>query len=126
LSDTDNPHAVERLLEGLKPFIVDRLVDPEGKGITRILISTPMPESAVAAYLTELAAKVGARGVKVGSYPRWSGNNTVTLVGRDQEYLESLIPEVVTAVQGKRVTVEGEDDEPEQVPTEQVKEPKTS
>lgn len=42
-----------------------------------------MPESAVAAYLTELAARVEAKGVKVGSYPRWGKKrNTVTLVGR--------------------------------------------
>jgi hypothetical protein len=60
-----------------------RLLDPEGKGIHRILISTPIPESAVAAYLTELAAKAEPMGIKVGSYPRWGKNrNTVTLVGR--------------------------------------------
>lgn len=42
-----------------------------------------MAESAVAPYLTELAAKVEPRGVKVGSYPRWGKKwNTVTLVGR--------------------------------------------
>lgn len=47
------------------------------------MISTPMPESAVAGYLTELAAKVEPNGVKVGSYPRWGkSRNTVTLVGR--------------------------------------------
>lgn len=60
-----------------------RLVDPDGKGTCRVLISTPMTESAVAAYLTELAAKVESKGVKVGSYPRWGKQrNTVTLVGR--------------------------------------------
>lgn len=118
---------VERLLEGLKPHILPRLVDPEGKGTYRILISTPMAESAVAGYLTELAAKVEPRGVKVGSYPRWGkDHNTVTLVGRyvpellvfdyalivsrDQSYLESLVPEVESNVQGRRVLVEGEDD----------------
>lgn len=42
-----------------------------------------MPESTVAGYLTELAAKVEPKGVKVGSYPRWGKKtNTVTLVGR--------------------------------------------
>lgn len=47
------------------------------------MISTPMPESAVAEYLTGLAERVGPKGVKVGSYPRWGKkNNTVTLVGR--------------------------------------------
>jgi hypothetical protein len=70
-------------LDGLKPHVLPRLIDPEGKGSCRIMISTPMAESAVAGYLTELAAKVGPHGVKVGSYPRWgSERNTVTLVGR--------------------------------------------
>ncbi|KAI0431023.1 molybdopterin binding domain-containing protein [Xylaria sp. FL1042] len=109
------PRLFESLLEGLKPFIIDRLVDPEGKGICRVIISTPLSESSVAGYLTELAAKVAPKGVKVGSYPRWGKkNNSVTLVGRDRDYLESLVPEVLANVQGKRVTVEGEDDETEQ------------
>ncbi|KAI0915129.1 molybdopterin binding domain-containing protein [Ustulina deusta] len=108
------PGLFESLLEGLKPFIVDRLVDREGKGIGRVIISTPLPESVVAEYLTELAAKVASKRVKVGSYPRWKKNNTVTLVGRDHEYLESLVPEVLANVKGKRIAVEGEDDEDEQ------------
>ncbi|KAI0150331.1 molybdopterin binding domain-containing protein [Xylariaceae sp. FL1272] len=107
------PRLFESLLEGIKPFIVDRLSDPDGKGICRVIISTPMAESSVAGYLTELAARVAPHGVKVGSYPRWGKrNNTVTLVGRDQAYLESLVPEVVANVDGKRISVEGEDDEP--------------
>ena len=70
-----------------------------------------MAESAVAAYLAELAAKAEPKGVKVGSYPRWGKeSNTVTLVGRDVEYMDSLVPEVEKAVQGHRVSVEGEDD----------------
>ncbi|KAF7518450.1 hypothetical protein G7054_g13459 [Neopestalotiopsis clavispora] len=111
------PRLFESLLDGLKPSVVKRLVDPEGKGTTRIIFSTPMAESAVAGYLTELAAKVAPKGVKVGSYPRWGKqNNTVTLVGKDKEYLESLVPEVEQNVKGKRVHVEGEDDQPEQTP----------
>ncbi len=89
-------------------------MDREGKGIGRVIISTPLPESVVAEYLTELAAKVASKRVKVGSYPRWKKNNTVTLVGRDHEYLESLVPEVLANVKGKRIAVEGEDDEDEQ------------
>lgn len=87
-------------------------MDPEGKGICRVIISTPLPESAIAPYLTELAAEVASRGVKVGSYPRWGKkHNSVTLVGRDRDYLESLVPEVLANVEGKQ----GEDDEPEQL-----------
>jgi hypothetical protein len=64
-------------------MLLPRLTDPEGKGIHRISISTPMGESVIASYLAELADKVEPKGVKVGSYPRWGkSRNTVTLVGR--------------------------------------------
>jgi molybdopterin-biosynthesis enzyme MoeA-like protein len=77
------PRLFEKLLDGMKPLLLPRLTDPEGKGIHRILISTPLAESAVAPYLTELAAKAESRGIKIGSYPRWGkSRNTVTLVGR--------------------------------------------
>lgn len=106
------PRLFEKLLEGLKPGLVPRLTDPEGKGVYRILISTPMAESAVASYLTELAGEVESKGVKVGSYPRWGRKrNSVTLVGRDEEYLLSLVGEVEKNVQGKRVEREDEMDQ---------------
>jgi molybdopterin-biosynthesis enzyme MoeA-like protein len=112
------PRLFEGLLDGLKPYVIPRLTDPEGKGITRVMISTPLPESAVAGYLTDLAARVQSHGVKVGSYPRWGKqHNTVTLVGRDAAFLESLVPEVVQNVQGRRVKIEGED-EVEEVSTQ--------
>jgi len=105
------PRLFEKLLDGMKPILLPRLTDPDGKGIFRILISTPMAESAVAPYLTELAERVEPKGIKVGSYPRWGKErNTVTLVGRDQELMESLVAEVEKNVDGKRVSVEGEDD----------------
>jgi len=56
------PRLFEKLLDGLKPILLPRLADPEGKGIHRILISTPLVESAVAAYLTELAGRVEPKG----------------------------------------------------------------
>ncbi len=75
-----NCGAVEGLLDGLKPFVLDRLA---GGGIHRVLISTPLGESAYAEYLTDLASRVASGGVKVGSYPRMDQKrNTVTLVGR--------------------------------------------
>jgi hypothetical protein len=47
----------------------------------------------------------------VYSYPRWGkARNTVTLVGKNKEYMDSLVSEVEKGVQGKRVTKEGEDD----------------
>ena len=99
-------------MDSLKPQLLPRLVDPEGKGIYRVLISTPMAESAVATYLTELAAKVEPQGVKVGSYPRWEKKrNTVTLVGKDRAFLDSIKDEVAQNVKGRVVQVEGEDDD---------------
>ncbi len=101
------PKLFTRMLDGLRPLLVPRLTGD----IHRILISTPMAESAVAEYLTGLAQRVKDRNIKVGSYPRWEkARNTVTLVGRDREYMESLVPEVEKAVDGHRISVEGEDD----------------
>lgn len=105
------PRLFEKMLTGLKPRLLPRLVDPEGKGVHRITFSTPLPESGVAEFLTELSQKVESKGVKVGSYPRWGkSKNVVTLVGKDVEYMESLVPEVEKGVQGRRVQQEGEDD----------------
>ena len=106
------PRLFEALLDGLKSRLIPRLTDPEGKGIYRLLFSTPLAESEVATYLTELAAKVEPKGIKVGSYPRWGKKrNTVTLVGRDKDALDALVAEVETNVKGKRVDVEDELDE---------------
>ncbi len=105
------PRLFTRLLDGLKPLWRARVADAEGSGITRVLFSTPLAESEVAGYLTELAAKVRPHGIKVGSYPRWGKRrNTVTLVGHDPAFLETLVPEVEHGVQGHRIHTEGEDD----------------
>ncbi|KFZ07555.1 hypothetical protein V501_06354 [Pseudogymnoascus sp. VKM F-4519 (FW-2642)] len=101
------PRLFEKLLLGLGELYGERL----GEEIRRVMISTPMSESAVAPYLEKLQARVEEKGVKVGSYPRFGkGSNTVTLVGRDKAFLESLVDEVEKNVEGKRVLVEGEDD----------------
>lgn len=113
------PRLFEALLDGLRPLLLPRLADPEGKGIYRLLFSTPLAESEAASYLTELAAKVEPKGVKVGSYPRWGkAHNTVTLVGRDKEFMDSLIPEVEIGVAGRRVMTEDENDSPSEVELE--------
>ena len=104
------PRLFEALLEGMKPSLLSRVPDPE-KGNYRVMFSTPLAESAVAGYLTELSNKVADRNIKIGSYPRWGKRrNLVTLVGTDREYMDSLIPEVEKGVSGKRIEKEGEDD----------------
>lgn len=116
------PRLFEALLTGLRPIITPRLSDPEGKGTHRMLFSTPLAESSVAGYLTDLAKKVEPKGVKVGSYPRWGKRkNVVTLVGSDREYMEELTEEVEKGVEGKRVMVEGEDDTDDEIDTKKDK-----
>lgn len=118
------PRLFEALLDGMKPLLLPRLTDPEGKGIYRVLFSTPLAESAVAPYLSELAAKVEPEGVKVGSYPRWGkAHNTVTLVGRNKEFMDSLIPEVEKGVEGRRVINEEDDDSPSEAESKGPKDP---
>lgn len=107
------PTIFKQLVKGL-----GKLWEKQGRltGSTgvRVIISTPRMESEVAEFLTELQKKVEPKGVKVGSYPRWGKKrNTVTLVGEDREYIESLVPEVEKGVDGRRVQKEGEDDEEE-------------
>ncbi|RKF62295.1 Uncharacterized protein OnM2_034022 [Erysiphe neolycopersici] len=105
------PRLFEKLLDGLQPHMIPHLGDLEARRAIRIMISTPLAESEIAGYLTELAKRVEDRGVKVGSYPRWGkSKNTVTLVGNDRDYLETLVKEVEQNVLGYRVTNEGEDD----------------
>ena len=106
------PRLFVQLLDKLKPVLIPRLENPEGEGVYRVLFSTPMAESEVAGYLAQLATKVEPKGIKVGSYPRWGRKrNSVTLVGRDKEYLESLVPEVEKGVDGIRVEKEEDADE---------------
>lgn len=105
------PRLFTAMLDGLKSSLIPRLTDPEGKGVYRITISTPLAESEAAGFLTDLAKEVEPKGVKVGSYPRWGkSHNVVTLVGRDREYMDSLVAKVEEAVKGNRVVNEDEMD----------------
>ena len=81
------PRLFEKMLTGLKPRLVPRLTDPEGKGVYRVLFSTPLAESEVAGYLTDLQATVESKGVKVGSYPRWG---FVLLLAKIYQYAHVL------------------------------------
>ncbi|KAF8545200.1 MoaB/Mog domain-containing protein [Trichophaea hybrida] len=108
------PRIFVQLLEGLRDvFRAEGRVDMSQKA-TRVVISSPLPESEVAEYLTALQERVAAKGVKVGSYPKWGRKmNTVTLVGTDTEFVESLVEEVERETKGTRVT--GEENEVQEV-----------
>lgn len=114
------PLLFQQMLTGLEKELVPR-IEASNRDIFRLMISTPQPESQMADYLTSLQEKVQERGVKVGSYPRWGKpRNTVTLVGRDREYIEGLVEEVSKQLDGARINVEGEDDSESDEPAEGV------
>jgi len=116
------PGLFVQLLEGLKAVLLgDKRLDHERKA-TRVLISTPLMESDIAEFLTTLQERVAVKGVKIGSYPRWGlRRNTVTLVGTDKEFVESLVEEVERETAGKRVLDEAELDEPGKLEAMEVK-----
>lgn len=98
------PRLFEALLEGLTERVRPRLADPQGEGLFRAIVATPLSESSISSYLTELAGRCEPKGVKIGSYPRWGKkNNTVQLVGKDKTFIESVIAEVEKNVEGRRV-----------------------
>lgn len=53
-----------------------------------------MPESFIAPFLTELAARVKSDGVKVGSYPSFQKGVTVSLMGQNVEFVKGIAEEV--------------------------------
>ncbi|EPS43327.1 hypothetical protein H072_2693 [Dactylellina haptotyla CBS 200.50] len=114
------PLLFQQMLTGLERELIPR-IEASNRNIFRLMISTPQPESQMADYLTGLQEKVKGHGVKVGSYPRWGKTrNTVTLVGRDQDYIESLVGEVTTQLEGVRVAFEAEADSETDESTEGV------
>lgn len=103
---------IPRLFTGLlgeyRKHIVDR-IDPALKQ-TRILISSQMPESAISKYLGDLQKKVEPKGIKIGSYPKGLGTGVmISLLGRDVEYMESLVPDVEKNLDAKRANIEAEE-----------------
>jgi len=53
-----------------------------------------MPESSIAPFLTSLAERTKAEGIRVGSYPHFKQGVDVSLIGRDLERLKILGEEV--------------------------------
>ncbi|KAF8337048.1 MoaB/Mog domain-containing protein [Cantharellus anzutake] len=81
------PSIFKRLLEGLKPYAL--LPDSADK-LFRLLVRTEMAESLIAPFLTDLSIRVKPEGIRIGSYPEFRKNVTVSLVGKDVERLRRL------------------------------------
>lgn len=107
------PRIFVQLLSGLSElFVAEGRVSRDHRPV-RATISTPMAETEVAEFLGDLQQRVRGRGVKVGSYPRWGmKHNTITLVGRDVDFIDRLAHEVEVATRGTRVSDEASQDAP--------------
>ncbi|ODQ52200.1 Molybdopterin binding protein [Saitoella complicata NRRL Y-17804] len=100
------PRLFTTLLTSLTPLLSPHI--PSTQKRTRLLVSTSLPESAIAPFLTRLSERVEPQGIKIGSYPKWQGGVMVSLIGREAQLTEELIGEVEREVQGRRADVEAE------------------
>ncbi|KAK0637163.1 MoaB/Mog domain-containing protein [Bombardia bombarda] len=101
------PRLFEALIDGLQTILAPHIPSETNH---RVSIATPMSESAIAKYLTDLTNSVEPKGVKVGSYPRWGKSwNIVTLVGKNKEFIDSIVPKVADYVSGHLVTDDAND-----------------
>lgn len=73
-----------------------------------MLISvSSLPESNIAPYLSQLQARVGEEGIRIGSYPVLQRGVYVSLIGADRERVARIAAEVERELEGKVVTAEG-------------------
>jgi len=114
------PRLFTGLLSGLKPIIAPLV--PPGRRQHRLIVATEQPESVIAPYLAELQKRVADEGIKIGSYPKWQGGVKVSLLGRNLERLQKLVPEVEERIQGKRASEADEEEEERERRTAEIEE----
>ncbi|KAH9968056.1 Molybdopterin binding protein [Russula dissimulans] len=95
------PSLFQKMLDGLKAFLP---LPPPSERPFRHQIFTPLQESEIAPYLTELQERVKEEGVRVGSYPLPMKGVFVSLIGLNEERVRRLGDEVAGRTQGKAVT----------------------
>jgi len=95
------PGLFQKMLDGLKAFLP---LPPPSERSSRHQIFTPLPESSIAPYLTELQKRVKVEGVRVGSYPLINKGVFVSLIGRNEGRIRELGKEVEEQTQGRAVT----------------------
>jgi len=95
------PSLFQKMLDGLQAFLP---LPPPSQRPFRHQIFTPLPESSIAPYLTELQKRVKAEGVRVGSYPFSMRGVFVSLIGQNEGRIRELGREVEGQLEGKVVT----------------------
>lgn len=101
------PRLFNRLLNGLMPFLLDRL---DTRKCVRHYVSTQTSESGMATPLGEIQEKYAVHGVKIGSYPHMeSGCNTVSIIcNHDDDVSHAVVAEVIQQVGGYEISAEEE------------------
>lgn len=69
-------------------------------------MSSRLPESSIAPYLTELQARTKDQGVRVGSYPSLGAGVYVSLISRNSSDVQTLAQEVAERLEGRLVSDE--------------------
>ncbi|KAI9513507.1 MoaB/Mog domain-containing protein [Russula earlei] len=95
------PSLFQKMLDGLKAFLP---LPPPSERPFRHQIFTPLQESTIAPYLTELQERVKREGIRVGSYPLPMKGVFVSLIGLNEGRIRELGKEVEGRTQGKAVT----------------------
>jgi len=95
------PSLFQKMLDGLKAFLP---LPPLSERPFRHQIFTPLPESSIAPYLTELQKRVKEEGIRVGSYPLLMQGVFVSLIGQDEGRVREVGREVEGRTQGRAVT----------------------
>ncbi|EGO01312.1 hypothetical protein SERLA73DRAFT_50770 [Serpula lacrymans var. lacrymans S7.3] len=97
------PSLFQKMLDNLTPFLP---LPPHHERPFRLQVFTPLPESSIAPFLTDLQKRVHPEGIRVGSYPVLQKGVYVSLIGSDRERVGVLGAEVARETQGRTVTEE--------------------
>lgn len=96
------PRLFEQLLESLKPHF-QSLVGENNK-YHRVQIATKLTEGDIASFLSDLQDKFTSQQIKIGSYPNWGEKDgarvVVSVVGKDQDLVDSIGNNVVDGISG--------------------------
>ncbi|KAH7912853.1 MoaB/Mog domain-containing protein [Hygrophoropsis aurantiaca] len=97
------PSLFQKMLDNLKPFLP---LPPDHLRPFRLQVFTPLPESSIAPFLTDLQKRVHSEGIRIGSYPVLQQGVYVSLIGANRDRVKTLGEEVESEVQGRVVTEE--------------------
>ncbi|CAI2172854.1 9404_t:CDS:2 [Funneliformis geosporum] len=99
------PQLFNSLLFAFSKYLKVRQTGKDGEKFYRKFIKTYRPEGFIAPVLTEMHEKVKDLGIKIGSYPKWSGDKrwvVVSLLAREnhKDKLEGLSIEIAKKIDG--------------------------